>query len=106
MAELAKMIQPDVALITLIAPAHLEKLGSVGGRRAREGETGAGGATWWLGGPAVIVPGILCLSASPRSGSGGGASGRARACGPPPPRLVFASPPIGIRVKAGNFELF
>jgi UDP-N-acetylmuramoyl-tripeptide--D-alanyl-D-alanine ligase len=31
MAELAKMIQPDVALITLIAPAHLEKLGSVEG---------------------------------------------------------------------------
>jgi len=31
MAELAKMIQPDIAIITLIAPAHLEKLGSVEG---------------------------------------------------------------------------
>jgi UDP-N-acetylmuramoyl-tripeptide--D-alanyl-D-alanine ligase len=31
MAELAEMIQPDVALITRIAPAHLEKLGSVEG---------------------------------------------------------------------------
>ncbi len=31
MAELAKMIQPDIALITLVAPAHLEKLGSVEG---------------------------------------------------------------------------
>jgi len=31
MAELAKMIQPDIAVITLVAPAHLEKLGSVEG---------------------------------------------------------------------------
>ncbi len=31
MAELAKMIQPDIAVVTLVAPAHLEKLGSVEG---------------------------------------------------------------------------
>ncbi|HTB62339.1 MAG TPA: Mur ligase family protein [Opitutales bacterium] len=31
MAELAKMIQPDIAIITLIAAAHLEKLGSIEG---------------------------------------------------------------------------
>ncbi len=31
MAELAKMIQPDIAIITLVAPAHLEKLGSIEG---------------------------------------------------------------------------
>ncbi len=31
MAELAKMIQPDIAIITLIASAHLEKLGSIEG---------------------------------------------------------------------------
>jgi len=31
MAELAKMIQPDLAIITLVAAAHLEKLGSIEG---------------------------------------------------------------------------
>jgi UDP-N-acetylmuramoyl-tripeptide--D-alanyl-D-alanine ligase len=31
MAELAKMIQPDLAVITLISAAHLEKLGSIEG---------------------------------------------------------------------------
>jgi len=31
MAPLAKMIEPDLALITLIAPAHLEELGDVDG---------------------------------------------------------------------------
>ncbi len=31
MAELARMIQPDIAIITLISPAHLEKLGSIEG---------------------------------------------------------------------------
>jgi UDP-N-acetylmuramoyl-tripeptide--D-alanyl-D-alanine ligase len=31
MASLAKMIEPDLALITLIAPAHLEELGDIDG---------------------------------------------------------------------------
>jgi len=31
MAELANMVQPDVAIVTLIAAAHLEKLGSIEG---------------------------------------------------------------------------
>jgi UDP-N-acetylmuramoyl-tripeptide--D-alanyl-D-alanine ligase len=31
MAELAKMIQPDIAVITVVAAAHLEKLGSIEG---------------------------------------------------------------------------
>ncbi len=31
MAPLARMIEPDLALITLVAPAHLEELGDVGG---------------------------------------------------------------------------
>jgi UDP-N-acetylmuramoyl-tripeptide--D-alanyl-D-alanine ligase len=84
MAELAKMIQPDVALITLIAPAHLEKLGSVEGvahEKAKLAQAVRPGVSlrrqrWWRQrtGP--------CLRARPHG--------------------FFCIAPIGIRPQAGS----
>jgi UDP-N-acetylmuramoyl-tripeptide--D-alanyl-D-alanine ligase len=72
MASLAAMIQPDHAIVTLVAPAHLEKLGSLQGVAAEKAAlpafTSRGGlqvfpVSCWqypefqvLGNPLVLVP--------------------------------------------------
>lgn len=51
MATLAQMIEPDVAIITLVAPAHTEELGGIDGVAQEKSELAA---RTWAGGVAIF----------------------------------------------------